>query len=75
MPMEVETKSFTQADNVGPTKLLMSALMAGRNYPDEVSGKYVIEALVSAWKSNEICGASFPVAELAHHTNEVFNWA
>ena len=49
--------TITPADAVAPTRAVLSALLAGKNYPDGAVGRMAVEVLTAAYLSHEQGGA------------------
>jgi predicted dehydrogenase len=68
-----KTLRFRQADNVGPTRATLDALLAGADYPDGECGRQVVAAIAACYSSAERGGAPVAVAELPR--DRCFPWA
>ncbi len=53
MPYETVTKSITPADAVAPTKAVLEALLAGKNYPNGEDGMLAMKLLIAAHQSHQ----------------------
>jgi predicted dehydrogenase len=75
MPWEREARRFPQADNVGPTRDVIAALLCGRNYPDGESGRRIVAALSACHTSAE--DGNRPVALIDNEkvAKRQFSWA
>ncbi|WP_425405438.1 Gfo/Idh/MocA family protein [Hwanghaeella sp.] len=75
MPWDRQEISFPQADNVGPTKAVMEALLTGENYPDGDSGHRIVAALASSYASAEQGGSPVEIASNTDMHQRKFPWA
>ena len=53
MPYEDHALTITPADAVAPTRAVLEALLAGKNYPDGKVGRMAVEVLTAAYLSDE----------------------
>ena len=51
MPYEERAIAITPADSVAPTRAVLQALLAGKNYPDGAVGRMAVEVLAAAYMS------------------------
>jgi predicted dehydrogenase len=75
MPWERREGRFPQADNVGPTKAVMAALLAGVGYPTGEDGASTVRALAAAMRSADEGGRPVAVAQLGDYRERRFPWA
>ncbi len=75
MPSDRWEVRFPQADNIGPTQSVISALLEGQNYPDGLAGKAVVAALVAAWRSAHSGGVLVQTNDLGEYGAKSFPWA
>jgi predicted dehydrogenase len=75
MPCEESTIAITPADSVAPTRAVLSALLAGENYPDGAVGRMAVEVLVAAYTSHEQGGRTIDLASGNLPRDRVFPWA
>ncbi len=75
MPWDRKEVRFEQADNVGPTKAVLDALMDGKNYPDGNTGRSITAALASCYSSSEQGGAPVDITADELVKDRHFPWA
>jgi hypothetical protein len=75
MPWETSERRIAPADAVAPTRAVLDALLAGRDYPTGEDGRAVVEALVAAHLSDERGGATIDLASTTLPRERVFPWA
>lgn len=75
MPWERETVRFPQADNVEPTRAVISALIAGNNYPNGQSGRNIVAALAACHASADLGNRTMVLAENEAASDRCFSWA
>jgi len=75
MPWTRETRLFSQADNVGPTKAVLAALAAGENYPSGEDGRQVVASLAACYSSAENGHGSVRLDALGDARDRIFPWA
>lgn len=75
MPWIRSENRFQPADNVGPTKSVMAALLAGKNFPTGEDAYDVIAAMVAAYKSQETGHSAVRLDELSDFYLRKFPWA
>lgn len=75
MPWARETRRFPQADNVGPTRAVMAALIAGANYPDAEAGRKIVSALAACHASAENGSLPVSIADDTLVAGRQFSWA
>jgi myo-inositol 2-dehydrogenase / D-chiro-inositol 1-dehydrogenase len=75
MPCEESTIAITPADSVAPTRAVLSALLAGENYPDGAVGRMAVEVLVAAYTSHEQGGRTIDLPSGNLPRDRVFPWA
>lgn len=68
-------KQFKPFDNVQSTKMVLSALLEGENYPDLQTGRDIIAVLVAAYHSDENKNRSVYVDDNTLPYDRVFPWA
>lgn len=74
MPHKVETRSITPADAIAPTRAVLSALLAGKDYPTGEDGRMAVASLVAAYLSDEKGGVPAAVDASLPKDRE-FPWA
>jgi predicted dehydrogenase len=75
MPWERREHMFPQADNVGPTSAVLTALITGNNEPTGEDGRAVVAALAAAYRSHDEGGRPVRVADNQSDHDRVFPWA
>jgi len=75
MPWDRRTVTFPQADNVGPTRAVLEALLAGENFPDGQAGRAVVAAVAACYISAERDGAPVALDEVEGAAERRFPWA
>jgi predicted dehydrogenase len=75
MPWERQSYRFKQADNVGPTRAVIEALAAGRDYPAGEDGRSVVAALAGCYASNENGHRPISLDRLGDVASRIFPWA
>lgn len=75
MPYEERAIAITPADSVEPTKAVLEALLAGKNYPDGSVGRMAVEVLAAAYASNEQGGRTIDLASANLPRDRKFPWA
>ena len=75
MPWEERELAIAPADAVAPTRAVLSALVAGKDYPDGAVGRMAVEVLVAAYLSHEEGGATIDLAKVKLPRERVFAWA
>jgi predicted dehydrogenase len=75
MPWERETRRFPQADNVEPTRGVIAALIAGKNYPDGQSGRNIVAALAACHASADMDNRTVTLADNEAAAGRIFSWA
>lgn len=75
MPFSQETQQIKPADSLAPTKAVLEALLAGKNYPTGEEGRAAVATLVAAYISNEDRGCSVSVERANERREEKFPWA
>jgi predicted dehydrogenase len=75
MPWRRQSRRFKPADNVAPTKAVMAALAAGRDYPTGEDGREVIAALAACYASNASGHRPVALDQLGEDAKRVFPWA
>lgn len=75
MPWDRWQETFQQADNIGPTKSVLQALLDGHDYPDGDRGRLVVSTLAAAYKSAENGNRSVPLHDLGDYRTRRFPWA
>ena len=75
MPWEERHIDITPADSVAPTRAVLSALLAGENYPNGADGRMAIEVLVAAYTSHEQGGTNIELATANLPRDRRFPWA
>ncbi len=67
--------AITPADAVAPTRAVLSALVAGKNYPDGAIGRMAVEVLAAAYASHEQGGRTIELATARLPRERTFPWA
>ncbi len=75
MPWDRRTVTFPQADNIGPTRAVQEALLAGENFPDGQTGRTVVAAVAACYISAERNGAPVALDEVEAAAERRFPWA
>jgi predicted dehydrogenase len=75
MPWEEGEIRFPQADNLGPTRAVYAAVLAGNDYPGAEDGLRTVRTLAAAYLSDSRGGASVPVDSLEIDADRVYPWA
>ncbi|MGM4906790.1 Gfo/Idh/MocA family protein [Tardiphaga sp. 866_E4_N2_1] len=75
MPYEEHAIAIVPADAVAPTRAVLEALMAGKNYPDGIVGRMAVEVLAAAYLSDEQGGAAVDLTSADLQRSRVFPWA
>jgi predicted dehydrogenase len=75
MPWVERSFSIAPADAVAPTRAVLSALLAGKNFPDGADGRMAVEVLAAAYASNEQGGRTIDLAKANLPRDRVFPWA
>jgi predicted dehydrogenase len=75
MPWDRWERTFPQADNVGPTRAVMRALLAGDDCPSGKDGRAVVAALAAAYKSAAAGSVPVGVDALGDYAERHFPWA
>ena len=75
MPWDRKTIAFPQADNVGPTREVMSALLQGENYPSGGNGKKIVASLAAAYASAQKNSVLVRIDSNDNSYDQVFPWA
>lgn len=75
MPYEERSIPITPADAVAPTRAVLEALLAGKNYPDGDVGRMAVEVLAAAYVSNEQGGKTIELASAKLPRDRKFPWA
>jgi predicted dehydrogenase len=74
MPWEAGQQAIEPADALGPTRLVLDALLSGDDFPSAEDGRHAVAALVAAYLSAERGGAPVPIDD-ALPANRTFPWA
>lgn len=75
MPYDEHAIEITPADSVAPTRAVLEALLAGKNYPDGTVGRMAVEVLAAAYASNEQGGKTIELASANLPRDRKFPWA
>lgn len=75
MPYDEREWTIAPADSVAPTRAVVSALLADKNYPDGAVGRMAVEVLVAAHLSHEQGGATIDLTAAKLPRDRVFAWA
>ena len=75
MPYEEQSIAITPADSVSPTRAVLEALLAGKNFPDGEVGRMAVEVLAAAYLSNEQGGKTIELASANLPRDRKFPWA
>ena len=75
MPWDERDLTIAPADAVAPTRAVLSALLAGKDYPDGAVGRMAVEVLIAAYLSHEQGGATIDLGKLKLPRERVFAWA
>ncbi len=75
MPYEDHALTITPADAVAPTRAVLAALLAGKNYPDGKVGRMAVEVLTAAYLSDEQGGRTIALGAADLPRDRVFPWA
>jgi predicted dehydrogenase len=75
MPWDERSITIASADAVAPTRAVLSALLAGKNYPDGADGRMAVEVLAAAYASNEQGGRTIELANANLPRDRSFPWA
>lgn len=75
MPWDERAIEITPADSVAPTRAVLEALLAGKNYPDGTVGRMAVEVLAAAYASNEQGGKPIELASANLPRDRKFPWA
>jgi predicted dehydrogenase len=75
MPWERRTRRFHQADNVGPTRAMAAALLAGDGYTTGQEGRHIVATLAACYASDENGHRPFNIEALGKDSGRVFPWA
>jgi predicted dehydrogenase len=75
MPHEEHVIAITPADSVAPTRAVLEALLAGKNFPDGAIGRMAVEVLAAAFMSNEQGGKTIELATADLPRDRKFPWA
>lgn len=75
MPWRRQARRFKPADNVAPTKAVMQALAAGRDYPTGEDGRQVIAVLAACYASDASGHRPVALDQLGEDAKRVFPWA
>ena len=75
MPYDERTIAITPADSVAPTRAVLEALLAGKNYPDGAVGRMAVEVLAAAYASDEQGGKPIALASAKLPRDRTFPWA
>jgi predicted dehydrogenase len=75
MPAHEQEFSITPADSVAPTRAVLSALLAGQDYPGGEVGRMAVEVLNAAYASHEQGGCAITLANAPLQRERVFAWA
>jgi predicted dehydrogenase len=75
MPWDRWETRFAQADNVGPTQAVISALLRGGGFPDGHAGRSAVAAMAAAARSVELGNRPVRLDELGAFEATRFPWA
>jgi predicted dehydrogenase len=75
MPYAEHPIAITPADSVAPTRAVLEALLAGKDYPDGLVGRMAVEVLAAAYMSNEQGGKTIELASANLPRDRKFPWA
>jgi predicted dehydrogenase len=75
MPWDERELAVAPADAVAPTRAVLSALLAGKDYPDGAVGRMAVEVLVAAYLSHEQGGVMIDLAKTNLPRERMFAWA
>jgi predicted dehydrogenase len=75
MPYVERAVAITPADTLAPTRAVLEALLAGKNYPDGAVGRMAVEVLAAAYVSNEQGGKTVELASANLPRDRKFPWA
>ena len=75
MPWDERTFDITPADAVAPTRAVVSALLAGKDYPDGEIGRMTVEVLAAAYASSEQGGRMLALRHETLMRSRAFAWA
>jgi predicted dehydrogenase len=75
MPYEERDLAIMPADAVAPTRSVLEALLAGKNFPDGAVGRMAVEVLAAAYMSNEQGGTTIELATANLPRDRKFPWA
>lgn len=75
MPYDERMIEITPADSVAPTRAVLEALLAGKDYPDGVVGRMAVEVLAAAYASHEQGGKVIELASANLPRDRKFPWA
>jgi hypothetical protein len=75
MPWDERDIMIAPADAVTPTRAVLSALLAGQNYPDGLVGRMAVELLAAAYASHEQGGRTIELATACLPRERTFAWA
>jgi predicted dehydrogenase len=75
MPWDERAIAIAPADSVAPTRAVVSALLAGKDYPSGEIGRMAVEVLAAAYASNEQGGRTIELATARLPRDRTFPWA
>ena len=75
MPWEEREISIAPADSVAPTRAVLAALLADKDYPDGAVGRMAVGVLVAAHLSHERGGVGIDLASAKLPRERTFSWA
>ncbi len=75
MPHDEHAIAITPANSTTPTRAVLEALLAGKNYPDGAVGRMAVEVLAAAYMSNEQGGKTIELASANLPRDRKFPWA
>lgn len=75
MPWDTRDITIAPADSTGPTRSVLAALIAGKDFPDGKVGRMAVEVLTAAYLSNEQGGRTIDLRSGGLPRDRVFPWA
>ena len=75
MPWDEGQKHIAPADAVAPTRAVLQALLAEKDYPTGAQGRLAVAALVAAYLSAEQHNVTVELAVAGKHAQREFPWA
>jgi predicted dehydrogenase len=75
MPAAAEKRVIAPADAVAPTKAVLQALLAGKNWPTGEDGRLAVSTLVAAYVSHESGNVALHLSDTRVDRERTFPWA